>query len=192
VTAAHLPRSRRSESSDEDWLPHIAAGDLSCLGLMFDRHAIELGRFIARLGVDDGDVDDLVQATFLLVPRAAPGFRGGAVRAWLFGLAVNLVRRHRRSLARMASRIAAWAMERGTDAPETPGQALEARESADRAKRFLARLSPKKREVFVMVAMEGLGPEETAAALGIPIGTVWTRLHHARRELRAHLQRGRD
>jgi RNA polymerase sigma factor (sigma-70 family) len=180
-------RPRRTEVSDGDLLASVAAGDLSCLGLLFDRYAVDVGRFIARLGTVDGDVDDLVQATFLLVPKAASSFRGGDVRAWLLGVATNLVRRHRRSLARLAARIAAWACERRPNPPTTPGQALEASEDATRAKRALARLSQKKREVFVLIALEGVSAEEAAATLGIPVGTVWTRLHHARRELRARL-----
>ena len=65
---------------------------------------------------------------------------------------------------------------------------LELRERANAAANALAELSAKKREVFVMVALEGVPPEAAAEALGIPIRTVWTRLHHARRELRARLE----
>jgi RNA polymerase sigma factor (sigma-70 family) len=192
MSPAHGSRARQPQLSDAELLSKIVAGDLSCLGLMFDLYAIDLGRFIRRLGVADTDVDDLVQATFLLVPRAASGFRGGGVRSWLFGLAINLVRRYRRSLARTAARIAAWAIDPCRDAPATPSDALEMRESASRAERSLARLSAKKREVFVLVAMEGVGAQQAAAALGIPIGTVWTRLHHARRELRAYAQQEQE
>ncbi len=187
---AHSP-DRGADPSNGDALAGIVAGDFSCLGLLFDRYAVDVGRFIARLGILEGDVDDLVQATFLAVPKAAANFRGGDVRAWLLGLAVNLVRRHRRSIARMAARVAAWARDQGADPPETPGQAFEAREGERRVARALAGLSRKKREVFVLIVMEGVGAEQAAALLGIPLGTVWTRLHHARRELRARLQ-GRD
>jgi RNA polymerase sigma-70 factor, ECF subfamily len=180
-------RSRATEQPDGDLLAQVAKGDLSCLGLLFDRYAVDVGRFIARVGVGRGDVDDLVQATFLLVVKAAPTFRGGAARAWLFGLAANLARRHRRSLARMAARVATWVRERGPDTPAMPLDAFDASERIGRAERALARLSEKKREVFVMVVMEGVSTDDAAAALGIPVGTVWTRLHHARRELQAHL-----
>lgn len=179
---------RPVELTDGELLTKIAEGDLSCLGALFDRHAGDVGGFIARVGVADNDVDDLVQATFLLVMKAAHSFRGGGVRAWLFGIAANLARRHRRSLTRMAVRVTAWVRERGSEMPETPGDAIDARERAVRARRALARLSEKKREAFVMVVMEGIAAEDAAAALHIPIGTVWTRLHHARRELLANLQ----
>ncbi len=49
--------------------------------------------------------------------------------------------------------------------------------------RALERMSPKKREVIVLAVIEGLPGEEVARVLGVPVATVWTRLHHARREL---------
>jgi RNA polymerase sigma factor (sigma-70 family) len=184
VTALHAARA-----PDAELLENIASGDLSSLGLLFDRYALDVRRFLSRLGVTAGDVDDLAQATFLIVMDAASSFRGdGAARAWLFGLAANVVRRHRRSMARMAAHLAAWAREpREGERPPPPSESLDTHERSVRAAHALARLSPKKREVFVMVTMEGLTAETAADALGIPVGTVWTRLHHARRELRAQL-----
>ena len=185
----HVATLRAVEPDDADVLARIAAGELSSLGVLFDRYAIDVRRFIARLGIGPGDVDDLTQATFLLVAQAASSFRGSASgRAWLFGLAANVVRRHRRSLARVAARIAAWATELRADSPATPESTSDVGERAALAARALTRLPAKKREVFVMVVMEDLTAEEVATTLGIPIGTVWTRLHHARRALRAHLE----
>lgn len=181
---------RAPQPPDGELLAHVVAGDLSDLGVIFDRHALDVRRFLVRLGVGAGDVDDLVQATFLIVLTAAGSFRGGgSARAWLLGLAANVARRHRRSMARLAVRIAAWAREPRPDAETAASDSLEVRERSARAARALARLTAKKREVFVMVAMEGLPAEAVAQALGIPVGTVWTRLHHARRELRAELER---
>ncbi|NVL89281.1 RNA polymerase sigma factor, partial [Escherichia coli] len=122
-----------------------------------------------------------VQSTFLLVMRAAPNFKeadeSGSARAWLLGLATNLVRRHRRSLMRMALRVAAWAFERADESPPSPADALDAKEASLRGKRALELLPPEKRDVFVLVALEGLRGEEAAAMLRIPVATVWTRLH---------------
>jgi RNA polymerase sigma-70 factor (ECF subfamily) len=177
---------RAVQPPDAELLAHVAAGDLSDLGVLFDRHALHVRRFLGLLGVGAGDVDDLVQATFLTVLDAAGTFRGaGSARAWLLGLAANVARRHRRSLMRMAARIAAWAREPHPDSEATASDSLDVRERSARAARALARLTAKKREVFVMVVMEGLPAEAVAQALDVPVGTVWTRLHHARRELRA-------
>ena len=181
--------ARAMERTDANLLARIASGDLSSLGTLFDRYAIDVRSFIARLGIGAADVDDLTQTTFVLVLEAASSFRGpGSGRAWLFGLAANVVRRHRRSFARMATRVAAWALEPRADTTPTPERASDVRERAALAGRALTRLSAKKREVFVMIVMEDVTAEDAAAALGIPIGTVWTRLHHARRALRAYLE----
>ena len=186
----HLAAMRAIEQTDADLLAKIASGDLSSLGVLFDRHAVDVRSFVARLGIGAGDVDDLTQTTFMLVREAASSFHGqGSGRAWLFGLAANVVRRHRRSFARMATRVAAWALEPRADTTPTPERASDVRERAALAGRALTRLSAKKREVFVMIVMEDVTAEDVAGALGIPIGTVWTRLHHARRELRAYLEK---
>ncbi|MDP9035675.1 MAG: RNA polymerase sigma factor [Myxococcota bacterium] len=181
--------AQAAQPPDADILASIASGSLTGLALLFDRYALDVRRFVARLGVAPGDVDDIVQATFLLVVNAARSFRGsGPARAWLFGLATNAVRRHRRSLARMTARATAWAREWIGDGPPTPHDSLENLERLERGARALARLSPKKREVFVLVVMEGVPAEAAAESLAVPIGTVWTRLHHARRALREYLE----
>jgi RNA polymerase sigma-70 factor (ECF subfamily) len=186
MTAASVPRGRRP--SDDELLASLGTEDLSSLGVLFHRYALDVRRFIARLGVAPGDVDDLTQTTFLIVLDVASRYRGNqSARSWLFGLAVNAVRQHRRMSARIARKLAAWSREPHPAPVRTLSESLEQREDSARATRALARLSPKKREVFVMVVMEGVPAETTADALGIPVGTVWTRLHHARLELRAYL-----
>jgi len=173
---------------DADVLSRIASGDLEALGTLFDRYEHDVRRLLVRLGVSSADVDDLVQVTFLEVVRAAGGYDGRcSAKPWLFGVAVTMVRRHRRSFARMAARVSSWASTEKPPSPETPAETFEAREAQARFARALARLSEKKREVFVMVTLEGTSGEDAAAALGVPINTVWTRLHHARAELRREL-----
>jgi RNA polymerase sigma factor (sigma-70 family) len=176
-----------AKASDAELLACIGAGELGSLGILFDRYAVDVGRFMARLGACSGEIDDLVQATFLDVVRAAGSFDGRAsARNWLLGIARMTVRRNQRSLARLRRRLVAWGNE--PVAPqETPGQSFERRQATGRAIGALARLSSKKREVFVMVVLEGMSGEEAAGVLGIPLSTVWTRLHHARRELRREL-----
>jgi RNA polymerase sigma-70 factor (ECF subfamily) len=182
----------RIHSVDAELIEAIAAGDLNGLGPLFDRYAADVSRLVARLGVHAADVDDLVQNTFLELPRAAARFEPGrSVRVWLFGIAVVMVRRHRRSLARLAAQLGVWAREPRQVSSESPSEKIEQAAGAARARRALDRLSPKKREVFVMVALEQIRGEEVARALGIPVATVWTRLHHARLELRAHLSEDR-
>jgi RNA polymerase sigma-70 factor (ECF subfamily) len=67
----------------------------------------------------------------------------------------------------------------------TPAELFELAETERRFARAFAGLSAKRREAFVLVTLEGLSGEEAAQALGVPVNTIWTRLHHARLELRA-------
>lgn len=174
--------------ADGQLVKQVAEGHLPSLGTLFDRYHLPLRRFLSRLQVAPADLDDLVQQTFLQVPRASLRFQTDrSAKGWLFGLAAIVVKRHRRSIGRLGRKIAALAREPQVAAPRTPAELVGEEQSVEQARRALARLSAKKRDVFVMVALEQLPGETVAAALGIPVGTVWTRLHHARRELRAML-----
>ena len=167
----------------------IQRGDLSGLGVLFDRHGDEVYRFLARLGIAASDIEDLVQQTFLDVLHAARGFHeDAAVRPWLFGIATMVARRHRRSVGRMLDRLRRWTEERVEDAPPTPAECFDVGVQGLRAQRALEALSPRTREAFVLVVLEGLSGDDAAAVLDIPIATVWTRVHHARRELRQALE----
>jgi RNA polymerase sigma-70 factor (ECF subfamily) len=176
-------------TADRELVAGVAAGNLEGLGELFDRHAPDLRRYFVRLGAPNGDVDDLIQATFLEVVRAAERFDPAyPVRAWLFGIATFLWRRHRRSLGRAATRLAAWAGLSKADLAPSPAEIFEGDEASRRFQRAFDALSAKKREVFTLVTLEGFSGEEAANALGVPVNTIWTRLHHARLELRRALE----
>ena len=180
------PRSAAT-ISNEDLVRQVATGDLRALGVLFEGLEPDIRRFVGRLGVVPSEIDDPVQLTFLDVARVAhkydPAF---PAKSWLFGVALIVVRRHRRSVVRHAARLLRWSSEPARF-PARPDEIAENRELAERATRVLSLLSAKKREVFVMVILEGIPGEQAARALGIPVATVWTRLHHARLELRRAL-----
>lgn len=181
-------QSSGSPPADDALVGRIAEGDLTCLGVLFDRYEHDVRRLLARLGTPPSDLDDLVQQTFLDVPRASTRFRPGAsVRAWLLGLATILARRRRRALSRMFSKLHEWSLEpRATHAPSA-ADTLELSLEAARARAALQLLSPKKREAFVLVVLEGMSCAQAAEIVGAPLPTVWSRIHHARAELRAIL-----
>ena len=169
----------------------LAAGDLEALGRLFDRFEGDVRRFVQRLGVQASDADDLVQLTFLDVAKSSSRFDARySARAWIMGIAAIHVRRHRRSVARLFRAAAAHVFEARRPDVRTSDDLYESEESQARFRKALEKLSDKKREVFVMVAMEGASGEDAAAAFGIPVATVWTRLHHARKEIRATLAEG--
>ncbi|HEU5061117.1 MAG TPA: RNA polymerase sigma factor [Kofleriaceae bacterium] len=181
-------RGRPTEMSDEGLVAACATGESAALGALYDRHVDAVRRFLARMsGTDERDLDDLVQATFETVPRAARRFGGESqVRTWLFGVASNVVRHHVRSEVRRKRLVAAFAEERPGAQGDTSDEVLE-RERAARLQAAIAALPDKLREAFVLVYLEGVPGGEVATLLGVREGTIWKRLFQARAHLRASL-----
>ena len=174
--------------TDEVAIAKIAAGDLEGLGALFDRYEPDVRRVLSYLSVRSADVDDLVQLTFLQVIRAASTYDPKwSTRSWLVGIAAMMARRHRRSVVRMATRLGTWIRGARSDDSVTPDAIFDSHETEEILSAALQRMSSKRREAFVLVAIEGTPGEQAAASLGIPLSTLWTRLHHARRDLRASL-----
>jgi RNA polymerase sigma-70 factor (ECF subfamily) len=180
-----LPDQRRvaAAHSDAVLLERLSLGEIGALGELYDRHQAALRRFVVRMTNDAEDVDDLVHAAFLAAGQSASRYDGRPVcRPWLFGIAVHLLRRRRSAARRWFSIASALRTLRPTSFDSSA--ALLARRDVERA---LARLSEPKRVALWLTEVEGLTCPEVAEALGVPIGTVWTRLHAARRELRRML-----
>lgn len=171
--------------------PDLAgAGGAYALARLYDDYARELHRYLARR-LDTSAADDLTAETFLVAweqrHRYDPG-RGG-VRAWLYGIATNLLRRHARHEARGLR-----AMQRdgrratAADAPDSvAADRADASAMAGRLAVALADLRAEERDVLLLVAWAGLTPAEVAEALDVTPTTVRTRLHRARAALRNHL-----
>ena len=178
-----LPRVDGSAANtDAELLARVAAGELGALGALYDRHREPVRSFVARATCGHADADDLVHDAFLTAARIAARFDGRAsARPWLIGIAARLVQRRARGLGRIPRILArlAWTRPQASD----PVEALEARSALGVVAPAVARMTTGKRIVLLMAELEGMTGPEIAEALEIPIGTVWTRLHHARREL---------
>jgi RNA polymerase sigma factor (sigma-70 family) len=173
---------------DAPYVHRVAAGDLSALGVLYDRHYVAVRQFLRRMGLGPAEADDVAQDVFLSLRRCATQFDGRpSARPLLLGIAA------RHSL-RSRDRIRRWAralLLSPRPAPvERPDEALERAEEHRLFDAALSRISERKRVVFILMAREGLSSREVADALGVPIGTVWTRLHHARADLLQKLARG--
>jgi RNA polymerase sigma factor (sigma-70 family) len=168
--------------ADATLMRRLAQGDLSALGELYDRHAAGLLRFAARISTS-GDAEDVVHDVFLRVVRLADEFDASATsaRPWLYALTRRAAQERRRSLRRWAAALLQLSGQ------STPGMSL-LRETNRDLERAIERLHLKKREVLLLAEVEGFTSAEIAAMLGVPIGTVWTRLHHARRALRRILE----
>lgn len=171
-------------ASDPELVAQLAKGEIEALGELYDRYSEPLRRFVARATSGAEDVDDLVHATFLTATQVAERYDGRACcRPWLIGIAAQLVRRRRHALGRWFALRTALSSVRSSSIDPRP--ALHTQRDLERA---LERLSELKRITFLMAEVERLSCDEIAEVLGVPVGTVWTRLHAARRELRAALE----
>ena len=159
---------------------------------IFDRHYDAIAAFLRRrVGSSLGD--ELAAETFLQAFDARARYDAGRAdaRPWLYGIASNLLRRHRRSEER---RLRAYARSAGRPGQELDLDALAARLDARRVTGALAialaSLGPGERDVLLLHAWADLTYEQIAEALGTPVGTVRSRLHRARGVARELLARG--
>lgn len=156
---------------------------------LYDRYAVPIHRYLARrLGVDLAD--DLMAETFLRAFRQRERYRLDRTDAlpWLYGIATNLVAGHRRAEVRLWRALA----RTGRDpAAEPAAEQVDDRVSAQGVRRelaaALARLNQGQRDVLLLTAAGGLSTAEIGAALGVPAGTVHSRLNRARKKMREAL-----
>jgi RNA polymerase sigma-70 factor (ECF subfamily) len=156
---------------------------------VFDTHFDAVHAYLRRRV---GDVaEDLAAETFArgLASYARFDPSRGTPRAWLLGIATNLVHDHRRAEAR---RLRAYLREAARTPPAADdadaARRLDAADDARRAVAAIAKLSPGDRDVLLLVAWADLAYEEVAAALDVPVGTVRSRLNRARTAIRKHLE----
>lgn len=154
---------------------------------IFERHVKPVGGYIRRR-VGQGAVDDVLSETFLVAFRRRASFdvRWESARPWLLGIATKLVKTHRADEARQWR---AFEVASAADAvlPEPQHSAADARLDADAALRALApriaALSSRDRDTLLLHAWGDLTYEQIADALGVPVGTVRSRLNRVRRKL---------
>jgi RNA polymerase sigma-70 factor (ECF subfamily) len=154
---------------------------------LFREHASAVATFAHRLGVPRDDVHDLVQEVFLVAHRKG-GYEQGPARprTWLCAIAVRLARKaHRERARRDPSDSPRIELARGEE--RDPGEQLETRRSLEQVQGALDTLELEHRAAFVLYEIERESCEDIAAALEVPVGTVYSRLHHARKKfLAAH------
>jgi RNA polymerase sigma factor (sigma-70 family) len=158
--------------------------------MLFDRHADAVHRYAARrLGPEAAE--DLMAETFVTAfqRRHTYDLARADARPWLFGIATNLVGRHRRAEARRFKALSR--LPEPVEHEEPVADRAVARAGATGVRRELAAalggLSARHRDVVLLVAWAGLDYEEAAEALGVPVGTIRSRLHRARSRLREAL-----
>ncbi|GLX01316.1 RNA polymerase sigma factor [Microtetraspora sp. NBRC 16547] len=154
--------------------------------LIFNAHFAEIHRYIARRLSDDA-ADDLAAEVFLAAYRGGYDVSRGGVRPWLYGIATNLIARHRRTEIRRWKALSRSA-ERDEHSHEDAALArVAAGALTARLAGALAGLNRGDRDVVLLSVMGDLSHAEVAAALRIPAGTVASRLSRARKQLRKAL-----
>ncbi|HEX6767163.1 MAG TPA: sigma-70 family RNA polymerase sigma factor, partial [Polyangiaceae bacterium] len=145
-------------------------------------------RTLQHLGARGADLEDLTQEVFVVVHRKLGSFDGNSrVTTWLFGICLRVVARHRRR--------AYFRFERQEEEPpervdaSTPEDRASTNERALLLERALEKLGLEHRAVFVLFEIEGHRCEDIAETLGVPVGTVYSRLFKARKHVAKALER---
>ena len=155
-------------------------------GELFDAHSREIYNFCFRRTADWSRAEDLTSAVLAWRRRAEVDLTMEPALPWLYGVAANLLRNQRRALRRHRA-----AIERMAPAPSTPdfSDALAARIDDERRMRELLvhikHLSQGEQDVLALCAWQNLSYEDAARALGVPVGTIRSRLSRARTHLAA-------
>jgi RNA polymerase sigma factor (sigma-70 family) len=174
----------------------VIAGSLAApgtFGVIFDRHGSTLLRFLARR-VDPAEAEDLLGEVFRIAFERRSAFERDrdSARPWLYGIAANLVAKHHRSEARRRRALARVAADRlvADDPAERVVAATDACALWPRVMDAIGALPEAERQVLLLFAWEELSYGEIALALGIPVGTVRSRLSRGRARLAALTQAG--
>jgi len=154
---------------------------------LVDRYKDLVYGIVWRLAPDRGQVDDLAQEVFLKIYRGLPYFRGEArLSTWIYRIVANVCTQAR------SRRGVEVPLDRGDDRPPvdpgSPDAAFAGIELRDRLEKAIAKLPEQYRFLVAAHHLRGMQYEALAEALGIPVGTVKTHLHRAKRQLRELLQ----
>lgn len=183
------PRAVHRVDADRDLVRAAAGGDREAFDDLVGRYQGQIVNLARAMTGGDADVDDLAQEIFVRAWRSLPAFRGDAAfRTWLYGIALNVIRTHRTRRSRWRARF--WSgpadaaenpLERVRDQDPGAEQKIMMRDAIDRA---LKQIPAELRAALVLRDVQGLEYREIAATLGVPVGTVESRIFRARQRLR--------
>lgn len=148
---------------------------------LYEQHFEFVWRTLRRLGVPAADLADVAQEVFLVVHRRLGDFEERSkVTTWLFRIAAHAARGRRRRAHVRREVSNEDAVSDVVDPSDDPSVALEQSDARALLQRVLCGLAPEQREVFVAFELEGMSGQAIAAALGVPLGTVYSRLRLGR------------
>jgi RNA polymerase sigma-70 factor (ECF subfamily) len=180
-------------TDDHRLIAECLQGNTAAFGALVRRYEERLYHSVYRLMDNAEDALDVVQEAFLSAYQSLDSFKGDALFfTWLYRIAVNTaisMKRKQRVALSLDGRDGEPGIEPLDPSEESrPEHALEQAEQEQLIQRALSRLSPEHRTVLVLKDMEGQKYETMAEILGVPVGTIRSRLHRARLELRQLLE----
>jgi RNA polymerase sigma-70 factor, ECF subfamily len=160
------------------------------LSTIHTEHADFVWLTLQRLGVRDADVEDVLQEVFVVVHRRLHTFDGSArMTTWLFGICVRVAAAYRRRAYFRREQAMAQIPEQATAEEASPEAAAQGREARERLHAVIESMDLEARALFVMFEIDEVSCEEIAEMLGVPLGTVYSRLHAARQAFQKSLAR---
>ena len=188
---SHVTGDRRIllGASDESLLQASANGDPQAFSELYERHARTIYNYLFRRLADWSEAEDLTAVVFLEAfrRRSEVVVVEGKLLPWLYGVSTNVLRNRRRALWRHRRLVAQLASQPGTDGAPDVAARSEAAEQMRSVLERVARLPRRQQDVVALCVWSGLSYEEAAAALGVPVGTVRSRLSRARASLESPL-----
>lgn len=195
VGAYAWPPMEKTIDEDAEWVRLAQSGDASAFEALVVKYQRRIARHVARYVRRAADVEDVVQDTFIRVYRGLPSFRGdSSFYSWLYRIASNVaISALKRDPAPVllgddAPDERADAFQPGVSDNEDPERRLIASQIADAVQRALERLQPELAEALMLYEVEGKSYAEIAQMVGIPIGTVRTRIFRAREFIAQRLE----
>jgi RNA polymerase sigma-70 factor (ECF subfamily) len=185
-------------ADDQRLIAECLQGNTAAFGVLVRRYQERLYHSVYRLVENAEDAQDVVQDAFLNAYQSLDGFKGDSLFfTWMYRIAVNTAisfKRKQRVTARTEMRGNGERPIEPVDpsAESRPEHAMEQADQEKRVRQALARLSAEHRTVLIMKDMEGQKYETMAEVLQVPIGTIRSRLHRARLELRGLLEKSED
>jgi RNA polymerase sigma-70 factor, ECF subfamily len=151
---------------------------------IYERWFDDVIGWLYALGAPGADTEDLAQEIFIVVRRNLGRFDGGNLAGWLYRIAQLTVRDHRRRswFRNLVLRRQEVDLSKMPHAADSPARNFEDAEARRQFQLMVTKMHGKLVTTFILFEIEGYSGEEIARIQDIPIGTVWTRLHKARKE----------
>jgi RNA polymerase sigma-70 factor (ECF subfamily) len=176
-----------SDPTDQALIARCQQGDEQAFRELVDRYKGLVFAVVARSAGDAARVEDLAQEVFLRIHRGLPYFRGDAkLTTWIYRIVLNLLSRE--AERRRGSREVALDPDIAAHEPRSLDRSMRDLELRDRLEKALARLPANYRLLVAGHYLQDVKYEDLAEALDIPVGTVKTHLHRAKKQLRALLE----